>query len=231
MKRSADEASDDERAGLLRRAQSFLARQIIESRSTEHNPVLEVVIVHGHCVLNARNVNYSFGTLHRVFEDAFEKLHLETKRLNDVLLLGCGAGSVVQIVRGKYSIDCSITAVEIDPVVIELARKHFMLDRVRGLEVVCSDARQFVETCTRAFDLVVVDLFVDERVPAQFLTREFLESARKRLRAGGWLVFNAIDDTPDTHRESEELEKNMSAVFPGFERLDLTGNRIYRASV
>jgi spermidine synthase len=206
-------------------------KQVLESRSTPHNPVLEVVLLHGHCLLNARSVNYSFGTLHRVFEDAFAKLGLGQKTLKDVLVLGCGAGSVVEIVRGQYSKDCSITAVEIDPVVIELARKYFLLDRVRGLEVVCTDARAFVGSCTRRFDLIVVDLFVDDQVPAPFRTREFLESLRKLLAPEGWLVFNAIDDTKEAAAEADELETNMRVVFLAVARLDLTGNRMFRATV
>jgi SAM-dependent methyltransferase len=230
-----------ERESLLRMAQSYLAKQILVTRSTPHNPVLEVVLANGRCVLNGRTVNYSFGSLHRVFEDAFSKIHLRRKRLRDVLLLGCGAGSVVQILRGTYSSDCAITAVEIDPVVIELAREHFLLDRVPGLEIVCADAREYVKrlssisesdraTARKEFDLVVVDLFVDDQVPAPFRTREFLEHVHRLLRPGGWLVFNAIDDTREAAAEADELEKNMNAVFPGFTRLDLTGNRIYRAT-
>jgi spermidine synthase len=219
-----------ERANLLRLAQSYLVKRILDSRSTPHNPVLEVVLVNGRCVLNSRSVNYSFGSLHRVFEEAFARLHLEKHRFRDALLLGCGAGSVVQILRGRYSSDCAITAVEIDPVVIELAREHFLIDRVKGLEIVCADAREFVEHEKRRFDLVVVDLFVDDQVPAPFRTREFLESLRKLLAPGGWLVFNAIDDTKEAEAEADELERSLNVVFPGFTRLDLTGNRIFRVT-
>src|SRR5689334_22906267 len=58
-----------ERAELLRRAQSYLVKRIVDSRSTPHNPLLEVVLVNGRHVLNGRSVNYSFGSLHRVFEE------------------------------------------------------------------------------------------------------------------------------------------------------------------
>ena len=222
---------DEGSPSFLQLAQSYLVKRILESRSSPHNPLLEVVYVNGRCVLNSRSVNYSFGSLHRVFEEAFAKLHLERRKLSEVLLLGCGAGSVVQILRNEYSKDCAITAVEIDPVVIELARRHFMIDRVPGLEIVCADARDYVATARRKFDLVVIDLFVDDRVPQEFRTREFVERAGKLLAKGGLIVFNAIDDSPDTKLEADELEASFAASFPSHGCLDLSGNRVYFAQV
>ena len=42
-----------------------------------------------------------------------------------VLLLGMGAGSIIKLLQEKYDINCSITAIEKDEVVIELAKKYF----------------------------------------------------------------------------------------------------------
>jgi spermidine synthase len=226
MSRESSKDDRDERAGLLRLAQSYFVKRILASRSTPHNPLLEVVYVNGRCVLNARNVNYSFGSLHRVFEEAFAKLRLEERRLRDVLLLGCGAGSVVQILRAKYSRDCAITAVEIDPVVIELAREHFLIDRVPELEIVCMDAAEYVAASPGAYDLVVIDLFVDDRVPEQFRTPGFVKRVGKLLRPGGLLVHNVIDDDEETRARADELAAVYLSVLPPSRMLDLDGNRI-----
>lgn len=220
---------DTDSRSWLRLAQSYLGKRVVESRSSEHNPLLEVVYDRGRCVLNSRSVNYSFGSLHRVFEEAFAKLHLEQRTLREVLLLGCGAGSVVEILRKQYSKECAITAVEIDPVVIELARRHFMIDRVPNLEIVCADAREYVATARKKFDLVVIDLFIDDRVPPAFRSREFLERVRKLLAKGGLVVFNAIDDSPDTKLEADELKSSFAVTFPSYGCLDLSGNRVYFA--
>ena len=40
---------------------------------------------------------------------------------------------------------------------------------------------------------------------------------------------DAIDDTKEAAAEADELEASFAAVFHEFTRLDLTGNRIYRA--
>jgi len=213
----------------LRLAQSYLGKRVVESRSSAHNPWLEVVYDRGRCVLNSRSVNYSFGSLHRVFEEAFAKLHLEQRKLREVLLLGCGAGSVVEILRKQYSQQCAITAIEIDPVVIELARRHFMIDRVPGLEIVCADAGEYVAMARKKFDLVVIDLFIDDRVPPAFRSREFLQRARRLLAKGGLVVFNAIDDSPDTKLEADELKSSFAITFPSHGCLDLSGNRVYFA--
>jgi len=227
---SSERAPDDphqDRAGLLAIARSFFAKQIVASRATAHNPLLEVVRVNGRCVLNGRSVNYSFGSLHRVFEGAFAALNLQRRHIDDALVLGGGAGSVVQLLRRTYAPGCSITAVEIDPVVSELAREHFELDRTPELEIVCADALEYVRTARRRFDLVVVDLFVDDRVPPQFRTRAFVHQARELLRPDGMLAFNVIDDTDLARREADEVGAVFAAVFRDSGRWNLSGNRVY----
>jgi predicted membrane-bound spermidine synthase len=225
----AADASRSDRAGLLAIARSFFAKQIVASVSTPHNPLLEVARVNGRCVLNGRSVNYSFGSLHRVFEGAFAALHLEQRSIDDALVLGCGAGSVVQILRETYAPDGSITAVEIDPVVIELAREHFELGRTPKLEIVCADALEYVRTSERSFDLVVVDLFVDDRVPDKFRTRSFVRRTVELLRPGGLLAFNVIDDTQTARREADEVEVAFAAEVDDYGRWNMAGNRVYSA--
>lgn len=177
--------------------------QLVERRSSPHNPVLEVVRSGDRVELNAASVNYSFGTLHRMFAAAFERLRLAERRCERALLLGVGGGSVVALLRRLPHAPRTIVAVEIDPVVVELARTHFGLVPSADLEIVTADAAEFVSAPHAPFDLVVVDVFVNDEIPAQCQTPEFMRACARLLSPGGWLVANRMAHTPGARAEAQ----------------------------
>lgn len=184
---------------------SFFAPTVVERRSSPHNAVLEVVRSGNRVVLNAASVNYSFGTLHRVFALAFDRLRFSERSFERALLLGVGGGSVVALLRRLRHPPRSIVAVEIDPVVVELARKHFGLVPSEGLEIVTADAADFVTARHEPFDLVIVDVFVNDEIPARCQTSEFVRACGRLLTPGGWLVFNRMAHTPDARAQAEDF--------------------------
>lgn len=171
---------------------SFFREKVIETFESDINPLIEVSFQDGRYQLNAGNVNYSFGPLH----DAFRKyFHYDPPHLNGkskVLLLGFGAGSVIRILQEELQFKCSYTGVEVDHAIIQAARKHFFLDRVENLEVIISDAYSFIEHCTDAYDLIVVDIYIEDKVPVKFETTEFLYELSNCLTRGGKVVFNKL---------------------------------------
>jgi hypothetical protein len=83
-----------------------------------------------------------------------------------------------------------VTAVEIDPLVTELARR--LVPRLDGPRVrfVVEDARLFLREDTGAYDYIVVDVFAGEQLPAHCVTQEFFALAYARLAPGGVLQIN-----------------------------------------
>jgi spermidine synthase len=74
-----------------------------------------------------------------------------------VLLLGCGAGTVLVLLR-RVVPEAELLAVEIEPRVVALARERFGLDAL-GAELVVGDGLDFVRRTRRRFDLVIDDMF------------------------------------------------------------------------
>lgn len=112
-----------------------------------------------------------------------------------VLLLGLGGGTMLRQLRALVP-DLRAVAVEIDPMVVELARNHMELDAI-GAEVVIDDAYAFIEGCTERFDVVIDDLFLTgphdvERsaVPEGHV----LERMTALLTQGGVFAANLITD-------------------------------------
>lgn len=106
-----------------------------------------------------------------------------------ILVLGAGLGEIPALVASAAP-DSDVTAVEIDPEVVALSRRHVPAMSLPNVELVVEDARVFLRQGGEPFDAIVVDLFHGDQPPAHCVTREFFELARARLRDGGTLFVN-----------------------------------------
>jgi spermidine synthase len=106
-----------------------------------------------------------------------------------VLAIGLGGGTMVKRMWRDYP-SMRLTAVEIDQVVVEAARRFFELPDDERLRVETGDGRQYLESSSATFDLIVVDAFDGEAVPLPLLTEEFCREARDHLSEGGVLAYN-----------------------------------------
>jgi predicted membrane-bound spermidine synthase len=104
----------------------------------------------------------------------------------DVLLLGLGGGTVAkQLETGQ---EANVDAVELDPRIAMLARRMFALgDRTN---IIIDDARHFIRTTQKKYDLVVFDVFKGEVPPSHALTLECFHEVKERLKPGGLVIIN-----------------------------------------
>jgi SAM-dependent methyltransferase len=165
---------------------------------------------------------------------------------DDVLILGAGSGTDVaaSLMHGSKRID----AVEIDPVILRLG-KAFHPDRPYSdprVTVVNDDARHFLRTTPKKYDLVVFALidsltlqssFSSVRLESYMFTEESFRAVRDRLKPGGvlviynyfrerWLVDRlantaavAFGSEPRVHIHKEHSYLGVLMVGPGLARL------------
>jgi len=210
---------------LLKRLGSYLFDQVVERSSSPHNPVLEVCLSGGKYVLHAERVNLSFGELDKVFRSAFTQLNLEKRDWERVLLLGVGAGNVVALLH-QYERHFSLTGVEIDHEVIRLANKYFGLTDYPNTQTIEADATRFMREAPQRYDLIIVDLFIDETIPERAQESDFLKHCDLALRPGGLLLFNRLMHKKKLQRASERFTRKMQEVLPGTRYLRAHTNRI-----
>jgi spermidine synthase len=125
-------------------------------------------------------------------------LALPPVRRRRALVLGLGGGSAARLLRALAP-TIEIVGVEYDAEVLRAARRHFDLDAL-GVEVVRGDAREYLASSRRRFDLVIDDVFVGrgpEVHKPDWLPEPGLARAAARLASGGLLVSNTLDE----HRE------------------------------
>ena len=192
----------------------------LERRSSPYNRVLDVDVSCGKLQLNTRQANYSFGRLHEVMEKSLALVHEQSKSYQNVLMLGYGGGSAAQILR-RYNPDCRITAVELDPEVVALAKKWFYST---DIQFVVDDAADFVRQQTGSYDLIICDVFRDIYMPDAVCNVAFYEHCKRLMHPDACIIHNTMGNK----QEAANQEALFRAVFPNMKTLSLfTNNTIF----
>jgi len=102
-----------------------------------------------------------------------------------VLLLGLGGGTLLkQLNRLHFEVD----VVEIDKRIGDVCKQYFAIDPDQ--EIIIDDARHYIRTTKKTYDIIIYDTFLGESVPEHLLTIEGLADAQQILRPGGMIMSN-----------------------------------------
>lgn len=145
----------------------------------------------------------------------------------NVLIVGLG-GATIPLALGKVLPDAVIDTVEIDPAVVRVAEDYFGYRQGPRQRVFVEDGRAFVERAHREgrhYDMVMLDAFDVDYIPAHLLTQEFLQHVRAILSPDGVLVANTFTYSHMYDQESA----TYASVFGSFFNLR-NGNRVLIAS-
>ncbi|MDQ7829600.1 MAG: fused MFS/spermidine synthase [Armatimonadota bacterium] len=136
-------------------------------------------------------------------------------QIRRVLVVGLGAGSVPKRFWRDYP-QVVIDSVEIDPVVVEVAKQYFAVREDARHRIIVSDGRVFLRRTDQRYDLIVMDAYHHDGIPFHLVTREFFELARTRLTPSGVIAANIVGALEG--RESKlfrAIYKTYGQVFPG----------------
>jgi spermidine synthase len=132
-----------------------------------------------------------------------------------VLHLGAGALTLARYVAATRPASQQV-AVDLDDVLLDFLRLRLPLPRAGHggrIRVRVGDARAVLERLPPAsFDAVVADVFAGGRTPAHLTSVEFMQAARRALRADGIFAANVADGAPLAHAHAQVA--TVRAVFP-----------------
>jgi predicted membrane-bound spermidine synthase len=196
----------------------------IESAPSEINPHLYVSLKKGRLQLSAAKAVYSFEDLYTNFGIAFERIQLKDTS-QQVLILGFGLGSIPIILEQKLGKRYTYTAVEIDENVLYLANKYALPHLQSPIQLICSDALAFVQQCEEEFDMICMDVFLDDFIPEYFQSSDFLQMLSALLAPKGILLYNMLTYLPqDVLATKAFFQNTFLEIFPNGNYIDAKGN-------
>ena len=212
---------------LWKRFLSYIMDVPVETSESEHNPFLRVILKKGQYQLCTANAIYSYGDLYDNFSKAFQKIDLDKLKIENVLILGFGLGSIPLMLEKMFAKKYHYTAVEIDPEVLRLASTYILKDIASPIEFQILDAYTYAAFCNEKFDMICMDVFLDDIVPTELEQEDFLRYMRDMLTENGIVLFNKLAYQKKDKQQAEAFFKNyFKRIFTEGVYLDVQGNYI-----
>jgi spermidine synthase len=165
----------------------------VHKKNSAISNTLEVTWNDGELVLDSKNTNYSYGSLQRILRKGLKYIGFERiKKFEDILILGVAGGSVIKTIVDEIKFKGKITGIEIDAQVVEIANKYFKLNEIKNLELVVDDAFEFVLKTKEKYDLIVIDIFQDTKMPNFLFEDYFINHVNSLLKINGFILFNTM---------------------------------------
>lgn len=135
--------------------------------------------------------------------------------MRSLLVLGGGGFSFPKYALANYP-QVAVDVVELDGGITRLARSHFSLRDDPRLTIVEKDARVFLATTTKTYDVILCDVFTSHySIPFHLVTQEALQEMRDRLNPSGLLLINILSSQRGPESDFfAALSQTLAEVFP-----------------
>ena len=178
---------------MLQKLLSYIIPLNVFKQKSNVSHSLEVTWTNGELVLDSTNTNYSYGSLQRILRKGLKNIGFEKiKTMKNILVLGVAGGSVIKTLVDEIQFKGKITGVEIDPKVITIANTYFKLNEIPNLEIIIDDAFEFVLKTKNTYDLVIIDIFQDTKMPEFLFESYFINATCSLLKNEGLILFNTM---------------------------------------
>ena len=158
----------------------------------------------------------SGGVAKSVWNNSLKKVHAKKAILKSALILGLGGGSIAELIHKYWGDKVKIVGVDIDPVFINLGKKHLTLGEL-NVEAVIDDAYEYVKKNKTKYDLICIDTYVGDQFPESLEEPIFIKRVKGLLNKNGIAVFNRLY-YDEKRRQAEEFERILETIFASVER-------------
>lgn len=138
----------------------------------------------------------------------------------DILVLGAGGFTL----SAERDGGANFVYLDIDPTLKTVAEDHFLQEAING-EFITHDARAYLLTSERVWDVIVVDLYTNAAtMPMHTATFEFFSLVSQRLASNGRAILNIAANPRLSDTYSETMDNTVRTAFSRC-MTDITGYR------
>lgn len=116
---------------------------------------------------------------------------IEIAEVRKLLLIGGGAYTLPMALLKQFP-HVTIDVVEIDPGLDDIARRFFGLTADARLRILHTSGRDYLNTATAVYDLILVDAFTHTAIPRSLITLQATEHMHRLLSPHGIVAANII---------------------------------------
>lgn len=132
-----------------------------------------------------------------------------------VLVVGLGGGSIPKRFWRDYP-EMTVEVAELDPMVVDVAKRFFEVRPGPRLRIVSQDGRLFLRRAVKKYDLIVLDAYFAESIPFHLATKEFYTLVRAHLAPGGVVISNLLGQLRGPRSSLvRAMYRTHGTVFPG----------------
>lgn len=207
--------------------------EVLYETTSDFNGKVEVVKLGENIYLKAdgitQSLNYSSEHISaRVWGRLIDLLkEVEGNVLDSILILGLGGATMQHLIANKFP-NTNIVSVEIDPVIVDIAKKYFELDSIPNHEIIVDDACRVIldppmyGLAPYSFRVIIVDIFCGDKYPELGNSGNFFAHLKRLAMPQGLVIFNRFYK----QHQQEEVDafiENVSEFFGDADSITIPG--------
>lgn len=145
------------------------------------------------------------------------------KQNKNALLIGMGGGSIAKELQKQ---NLKLDIVDIDKRMNEISQKYFFYKPKPSTTFTVDDARHYIKTCSKKYDLIVLDICSGEVQPSNVFTNEGIAELKNILKKDGIVLIQYQEKFNSTKTSgSQSIAKtfinNKFYVYQNIEKIEI----------
>ena len=184
--------------------------KLVSAYKSNFNGLIKVYTQFNKYIITIDNLTQSGGLLIPIWRKGL-KIAATQYKLSPTrsLILGLGGGTSAILINKLWP-KTKILGIEIDPIMVKLAKKYFNLDSIKNLSIKITDAKTFNKG---KYDLILVDTYQGKTYPDFAKSQSFFMHLKDMISPKGLIIFNRLNWGNNLQDINAQI-KNLQKVFP-----------------
>lgn len=146
---------------------SIFATETLATFQSEFNGEVKVIESVGRRRVECAGLIQSGDVMVWIWSQGIFHLLPKDYRPESILILGLGGGSALFWLRRHFP-KAHLAAVEIDPIMIKIAKDYFNVAKIKNLTIVNDEAVSFIKKTKNKYSLILMDCYQGHQTPPGF---------------------------------------------------------------